>query len=297
MRLFEITADSTCDLSKEEAKNLEVGIARLEYTMSEGDNIEVKLDDFNDEADYKEFYDSLRRGVIAKTSILSVDAHERLFREKAQSGVKNLLHFSQAYKLSPTVDNARRAIENVKQDYPDINYLAIDCDTTTVGEGMIVKAGAQLRDSGKTVEEAYKIIDSIKRKTQHLLIVNDLKFLARGGRISKTSANLGSLFQVKPIIEFGKDGVLKVCRKEIGLNKAMRSITKEFGTFTLNKDFPFLSIAHSDNLPLAKELQQMFCHSYGYKPEIKQVGPIIGAHIGPGAVAYVFISNEDRPYD
>ncbi len=297
MKKFEITADSTCDLPKDELKELEVEVGRLEYTLSDGDNIEVKLDDFNSESEYHEFYEKLRNGIVAKTSILSVQAHVDLFTKMAERGVKTLLHLSQSYKLSPTVDNARAAIEIVKESFPDIDYKAIECDTTTVGEGMLVRVAVRLRDEGKTRDEVLNIIDRIKHRTQHLLIVNDLKFLARGGRISKTSANLGSLFQVKPVIEFGRDGVLKVCRKEIGLKKAMKSITKEIVKLGISKEFPYVCVAHSDNLALAKELQGMFKEEFGFEPEIRMVGTIIGAHVGPGAVAYVFISDSDRPYD
>ena len=297
MRKFEVTADSTCDLSKEELKSLEVEVGRLEYTLSHGDEIEVKLDDFNDERDYHEFYEKLRHGVVAKTSILSVQAHVDLFTKMAEKGVKTLLHLSQSYKLSPTVDNARAAIDIVKESFPDIDYKAIECDTTTVGEGMLVKIATRLRDEGWERDAVMDKINQIKHKTQHLLIVNDLKFLARGGRISKTSANLGSLFQVKPVIEFGRDGVLKVCRKEIGLKKAMKSITKELKTLGISKEFNEVCVAHTDNLPLAKELQAMFKEEFGFEPEIRMVGTIIGAHLGPGAVAYVFISDSDRPYE
>lgn len=296
MKQFEISADSTCDLYVNEFKELGVEIAHLEYTMSYGDDLQVETDNFTETKQYLDFYKKLREGVVAKTSILSVQAHVDLFTRLAQKGVKSLLHFSQGYGLSPTVDNARQAIEIVKESFPDIDYIAIECDTTTVGEGMLLRCGCEMRDKGMTKEEAVKVLDDIKHKIQHFVIVNDLKFLARGGRISKTSANFGSLFQVKPILEFGRDGKLKVCRKELGLKQAMKSIVNNYSSFTRNKEFPYIYIAHTDNEPLAKELQTMLNEKYGIKPEIRLIGPIIGAHVGPGAVAYAFISNEERPY-
>ena len=77
----------------------------------------------------------------------------------------------------------------------------------------------------------------------------------------------------------------------------MKSITKEIVKLGISKEFPYVCVAHSDNLALAKELQGMFKEEFGFEPEIRMVGTIIGAHVGPGAVAYVFISDSDRPYD
>lgn len=297
MNKFEISADSTCDLYASEYKQLNVFVAPLEYTMADGDNIVVEQDEYTKESQYIEFYEKLRKGFIAKTSILNVDSHIRLFTKMLDSGIRNILHISQGYGLSPTVDNANKAIEEVKKSYPNANIIAIESDTTTVGEGMVVRGACKLRDEGESLEEAVKQIEGFKHHIQHFVLVNDLKFLARGGRISKASASIGSMLQVKPILEFGRDGKLKVCRKEIGLKKAMNSIVSDYAKFTRNEKFPFIYIVHTDNLPLAQQLQDMLAERYDVRPEIRIMGPIIGAHVGPGAVAYAFVSNEDRPYD
>ena len=297
MNKFEISADSTCDLYASEYKQLNVFVAPLEYTLADGDNIVVEQDEYTKESQYIDFYERLRKGFIAKTSILNVDSHIRLFTKMLESGIRNILHISQGYGLSPTVDNANKAIEEVKKSYPDANIIAIESDTTTVGEGMVVRGACKLRDEGESLEEAVKQIESFKHHIQHFVLVNDLKFLARGGRISKASASIGSMLQVKPILEFGRDGKLKVCRKEIGLKKAMNSIVSDYAKFTRNEKFPFIYIVHTDNLPLAQQLQDMLAERYDVRPEIRIMGPIIGAHVGPGAVAYAFVSNEDRPYD
>ena len=296
MRNFEVSTDSTCDLYAHEYEEMEVAFSPLEYTMADGDNIEIEKDNYTDKSQYLNFYDRLRKGVIAKTSILSVQAHVDLFRSLAEKGVKNLLHISQGYGLSPTVDNANSAIAIVKEEFPDIDYVAVESNSTTGGEGLMVRVAVKMRDDGKTKEEALNKINEIKGHIQHFVLVNDLKFLARGGRISKASANIGSFLQVKPIIEFGRDGKLKVCRKEMGLKKALTSIVKDFEQFTMNEEFPYVALVHTDNEPLAIQLRDMLKERYNLDPEIRIMGPIIGAHVGPGAVAYCFISNEERPY-
>ena len=296
MRKFEISSDSTCDLYFDEIKQYEIDVAPLDYVITKGDEVIEQKDNFKTKEEYYEFYNKLKNGYLAKTSILNLQAHIDLFTSIAERGVKNLLHICQSYGLSPTLDNANKAIEIVKEKFPDIDYVAIESRTTTIGEGMLVKCAVKLRDEGKTKEEAVKTLEQVKHNIQHFVLVNDLKFLARGGRISSASANIGSLLQVKPIIQFDKEGKLKICKKEIGLKKAINSIVNEYTKFTVNKEFPYICIVHTDNQPLAEELQSMIKQKYGIEPEIRIMGPIIGAHVGPKAVAYCFISNEERPF-
>ncbi len=297
MKFFDVSTDSTCDLYKDEISSLNIFVAHLEYSLNYNDNLVLEVDDYSNYEQYVDFYNKLRKGVVAKTSILSVQAHVDLFTKMAESGVKNAIHISQGYGLSPTVDNANAAIKIVKERFKDINFVAIECNSTTVGEGIIVRACCQLRDEGVSLNDAIVTLNKIKHFTQHFVLVNDLKFLARGGRISSLSANLGSMFQVKPILQFGKDGKLKVCKKEIGVNKALKNIVNEFKNFSLNNQFSYIYIVHTDNLPLALKLREMFNSTYNIDIPIRIMGPIIGAHVGPDAVAVAFLSNEIRPND
>ena len=294
MRQFEISADSTCDLYKDEAKELGVYIGRLNFVIEQGKETEEFLDDFNSYEEYVEFYKRLRNGAIARTSILNLQAHIDLFTEMAEAGVKNALHFAQSKGLSPTIDNALEAIRIVKEKYPDINYLAVETNTTTVAEGMLVKLACKLRDEGMTNAEVKDIIENEKNHIQHFILVDDLMYLKRGGRIGAVSAAFGTLLNIKPIIEFTKQGKLEVVRKEKGTKKALKSVVDEFKNYTKSKYFDIV-IVHTDNEPLAETLQTMLEEVCGKKPEIRIMGPIIGAHVGPGAVAYTFISNEERP--
>lgn len=295
MRKFEISTDSNCDLYADEIAKYEIYVGHLNYVMSKGDDFSDNLDNFTEYSQYVDFYNKLRDGYVAKTSILSLQAHIDLFTEMAQKGIKNALHIAQSKGLSPTIDNANKAIEIVKESYPDINYIALQSNTTTVGEGMLVKVAIAMRDSGKTAEETRDYIDSIKNNVQHIIMVDDLGFLKRGGRISGASAVIGTMLSIKPIIEFTKEGKLEVTRKEMGAKKALLGTVNEFKSHTLNKDYPYAVIVHTDNEERAKTLQSMLYEKTGVMAEIRIMGPIIGAHVGPGAVALGYISNEERP--
>lgn len=295
MKNFDISTDSTCDLYANEYKELDIYVGKLSYTLEEKGDLQEYTDDFQKYDDYVEYFNKLRKGAIAKTTILNLQAHIDLFEGMAQKGIKNALHISQSNGLSPTIDNAKKAIEIVKEKYPDINYLALECKSTTIGEGMLVRLACKLRDEGKTNQEAYDIIEREKMHLQHFIIAGDLMYLKRGGRISGPKAVIGTILNVKPIIQFSKQGKLEITKKENGMNKALKTIVDEFGKFSRNKYFD-IQIVHTDNLPLAEKLAAMLQEKYGVKPQIRIMGPIIGAHVGPNAVAYAFLSNEERPY-
>ena len=296
MRDFEISTDSNCDLYANEIKELEIYVGHLNYTFSKGNELTEHLDNFTEYNEYVDFYNKIRSGYVAKTSILSLQAHIDLFTEMAKKGIKKVLHIAQSDGLSPTIDNANKAIEMVKEEYPDIDYVAIESKTTTIGEGLLVKIACDMRDNGKDRQEVIDFIQNNKCKIQHIVMVDDLTCLKRGGRISGPKAMIATMLNIKPIIEFGMNGKLDVYRKEMGVKKALKSMVEEFKSHTLNKQYPLCYIVHCDNSQRAEELQQMVFAETGIKPELRIMGPIIGAHVGPGGIALGFLSNEDRPF-
>lgn len=295
MKTFEISTDSNCDLYADEIDKLKIYVGKLTFTLEKDGELTEHIDDFKVKDEYIDFYNKLRNGYVAKTAMLNLQAHVDLFTKMAENGVKCALHIAQSQGLSPTIDAANQAINIVKEKYPDIDFRAIESRTTTIGEGMLVKLACNLRDEGKSRDEVLKIIENEKMHIQHFVLVDDLGYLKRGGRISGSSALLGTLLNIKPIIEFTKEGKLEVVRKEKGLKKALKSIANEFNKFTKSKYFDIV-IVHTDNEHLANELADMLEVICGFRPEVKIMGPIIGAHVGPNAVAYGFLSNEERPY-
>lgn len=297
MNKFEISTDSTSDFYSEEIKSLGLYVGKLSFTINENNEISEYSDDFKNYEEYTEYYNRLRNGGIAKTSILNLQAHIDLFTEMAKNGVKNAIHITQAMGLSPTLVNAQKAIDEVKKEFPDINFVAIESNTTTVAEGNLVKIALQLRDKGLSMKDTIEELEKLKNQLQHFIVVDDLMYLKRGGRIGGASATIGTLLKIKPIIEFTKEGKLEIVRKESGIKKAFKSIIDEIKTnFTFHKEYGNAIIVHTDNTVGAQLLAEMFEETFGYKPEIRIMGPIIGAHVGPNAVAITFLSNEQRMY-
>lgn len=297
MQKFAISTDSTSDFTAEEIEKLGLYVGHLYFTLSENNKLVERKDNFQEIDEYTDFYNQLRKGAIAKTSILNLQAHIDLFTKMAKNGVKNAIHITQAMGLSPTLNNAIAAITEVKKEFPDINYVAIESSTTTVAEGNLVKIAIALRDQGKSLKETISTLEKLKGKMQHFIVVSDLMYLKRGGRIGSTSAVLGTLLQIRPIIEFTKDGKLEIVKKEKGFKKALRGIIDNVKTnYTFHEDFAYPIIAHTDAQEDAELFAKMFEDEFNIKPEIRMIGPIIGAHLGPNAVALTFLSNEQRKY-
>ncbi len=295
MRNFEISTDSTCDLYANEIKDMQLYFLPLNYTVEVDGKLNEYVDNYTDYSQYVEYYNLLRKGYVAKTSMNNVNAHIEHFTKIAESGVKNLIHFTISYKLSPTVDVANQAVEIVKQTYPDFNCVCVECHTTTIGQGMLVRMACNYRDAGKTLQQVAEMAEQTKHKIQHFVVVDDLMHLRRGGRVGSASAIIGSALQIKPILIFTKEGKLESYKKEMGFKKAIKSIIEEFKKYTLNSEYDVINVVHTDNQEAAELLAKGLQEKYGVKTRIQIMGPVIGAHVGPGSVAYAFVSNEERP--
>ena len=268
----------------------------LTFTLTDkaGNASEFK-DEFQTDKEYVDYYNKVRSGLLSRTSMNSPAVHEEHFLKMAKDGVKKAIHFTISYGLCRTVDVARDTVKKIQESYPDFDCLCVECSTTTVGQGLLVNIATDMRDKGKELKETFDYIESIKRKIQHFIVVDDLKSLVRGGRISATAGVVGGMLQVKPIIVFNKEGKLQKYKQSTGLKHTISVIVKEFEHYTLNKDYPIIYVGHTDNMPMATLLKDKLQATYNVNPEIRMIGPVIGSHLGPNAVAYAFLSNEERP--
>lgn len=297
MRKFEVSCDSNCDFYADEIKALDIYVGELSYVLiNKSGEITDCLDSFKEEKEYVEYYDKLRSGIVSKTSILSEEAHYNLFKGMAKKGVKEAVHVCQSYGLSPTLDRAKDAYARVKEEYKDFSIYFVESSSTTVGEQMLVRKAIEMRDEGKTAQETQEKLESLKMNLQHYILVGDLMYLKRGGRISGPKAMIGSLLKVKPVIEFTKEGKLDIIRKEMGEKKAITSIVNEGVAMGKHADSFQIFVGHTGNVDSAERLALKLEEAFGVKPEIRWIGPIIGAHLGPDAVAYAFISEKERVY-
>ena len=296
MKLFDISTDSTCDLYAQEIKDNDIFFLPLTYSLQDSNGqITEYIDNYQSIDEYASYYNKLREGLMPRTSMNNPLVHEEHFIAMAKAGVKDAIHFTISYGLCRTVDVAREAVAKVQETYPDFNCLCVECNTTTVGQGLLVKIAIDMRNRGKTLQETFDYVESVKSKIQHFIIVDSLAHLMRGGRISATAAIVGGMLKVKPVLIFNKEGKLQKYKQSTGMKHTILASVKEFENYTLNKDYPTVYVCHTDNLPMAEFMQAQLKASYKVNTEVRFIGPVIGSHLGPNAVAFAFLSNEERP--
>lgn len=293
MRLFEVSSDSTCDLYEDYHKKRDIWFAPLTFSMEKNGEITEYLDNFSEYSQYVEFYQKVRDKYMPRTAMLNYEAHVAHFTAMAKAGVKDVLHFSISSGLARTTSVAKEAAEAVKKEYPDFNMVSVDPLGATILQGMLVSLACDMRDEGKTMQETYEYLTEARYRILCTIIPTDLFYLQRGGRVSATSAVLGSMLKVKPILTFDSEGKLKTVDKVMGMKKAY-SYTLEKLAVAPPDEKKKIVVVHTDNEEAANEMARRVEETTGIKPEIVIMGPSIGAHVGPGAVACGWLSVKKR---
>ena len=293
MALFAVSSDSTCDLKKEYREARDIWFAPLTFTMEKDGVIEEGLDDFSTEEEYVRFYEKVSNGWFPRTAKLNYEAHVAHFTKMAKAGVKEVIHFMISSGLANTIEVTRRAAEDVQKSYPDFQVYPLDPLTATAGQGMLTMLAADCRDKGWTAQETYAYLLEARLHVQHCIIPTDLFYLKKGGRISTMSAAFGTVLNVKPLIVFDEAGKLKVAEKNKGLKKSFLRVAEHIKRSPMD-EMKMSVVVHTNNPQAAEELANLMEKHTGVRPWITIMGPVIGAHVGPGSVSCGWVSVKTR---
>lgn len=286
--MLTLFVDSDSDFDLESAKVINAKIISMPYRIGE---TEYWPYESWDKFDADPYYNSLRSGVIPKTSGLSPAKYISYFEPEFEKGNDILyIHFTKA--MSMTFDSMHLALESLKEKYPDRKFYEIDTNAITVLSFVIARELAQMINSGKSVEE---VIEYAKKETNHYAMyffADDLKFFAASGRVSGITAKMGSFLNVKPIIYIGEDGKMTSIGKVMGKLKAIQTLLSKMEQFGDDvKNHPIV-IGHTGWEKGALQLKEAIQKKYGADTnvEIVMVNPTAGAHAGPDGVGVVFHS-------
>ena len=282
---YQIITDSCCDLTESQLQQLQVTCANL-TVLYKGENHQ----NFSDPAAVKAFYDELREGVTATTAAANPDDWASLMLPVLQEG-RDVLAIVFSSGLSTTYQSAVIAAKDLQEDYPDRTICVVDSQCAALGQGLLVYHACRKRDQGMTLSEVSAWLEEHKHNVCHWVTVDDLSHLKRGGRISATTALVGTMLNVKPIIHVDNDGHLINCAKVRGRKAAMEYLVKRFGETAT--DFDTVFIGHGDCPEDAAALEAMLRSRYDIR-EITTgyVGPVIGAHTGPGVLVVFFMGTQ-----
>ena len=288
MANFDIFTDSSCDLNNDMIEKYDLKVMQLEVNIDDAPPV------LNNQIDIKTFYDQLRNGANAKTSAVTLGQFEENMRNSLDTG-KDILYIGFSSGLSVTYSNGAMVIEELKQEYPDRKLCHIDTLCASVGQGLLVYYAALLREKGVSIDEVQKKIEDMKDYIHHQVTVDDLFFLKRGGRINASTAVVGTVLKFKPIIIVDIEGHLISVDKVRGRKASIKELFDRMKANANLDELGYVFISHSDCLDDVKSLEAMIKEEYkSVEVVIGNIGPVIGAHTGPGAIALCYLGKTTK---
>ncbi|NLT15515.1 MAG: DegV family protein [Clostridiales bacterium] len=288
MKDFVITADSNCDLPEQYIKENHIGIIPHYYVLEDityGDEVNLSP---------KEFYDIMRAGQMPTTIASNPEVIRTTFQKYIDRGL-DILHISFSSALSGGYSNVVTGAQEICEENPGSKIVVFDTLNVSLGEGMFIMKAVRMREEGRSIDEVVKWLEEHKQEFCVRFTVNDLFHLHRGGRISKTTAIVGSMLNIKPVLYVNPEGQLVALKSIRGRKNALSALCDEMmdsiGKYR-DTDDP-VCILHGDADEDAKYLENRIRELLPEKKLIiNYVSPSIGAHSGPGAIGLIFMGEE-----
>ena len=284
-----ILTDSSADLTAELVAELGVEVIPLSFTME--DKTYFNYPD-NRDIDPADFYARLRGGAMATTAAVNVADYTEAMEPILKEG-KDVLVLAFSSGLSATCHSAQIAAGELMEQYPDRKVYVVDTLCASLGQGLLVWYAANLKKQGKTMEEVRDWTEEHKLNLCHWFTVDDLHFLKRGGRISSATAVLGTMLSIKPVMHVDNEGHLIKVGTARGRNASLKALVDHMEQTVLDLKGQSIFISHGDCLADAQKVADDIRARFGVEDiVINYVGPVIGAHSGPGTVALFFMGSE-----
>lgn len=281
--------DSNCELWHTRAEELGLDYISMPYTYDE----KVYSYDLGKNTDFKAFYSAVRRGVVPKTMALNPEDYKQILTPYFEKG-EDVLYVSFSHKMSATFTYLDKALEELKETYPQRKCTVFDTKAISLGAGMQVEAAAELKKQGKSDDEILDFLKDFTNRVSVYFVVDDLMHLKRGGRLSAAAAVAGTVIGLKPVLTFDKEGGLGVFEKVMGRKKAMCKLAEKVIEGLTHPEYT-VYVAHADCEEEGEKLAQMIREK---RPDatvkVQSIGPVIGSHCGPDTLAVFFIG-DSRP--
>ncbi|MEE1003688.1 MAG: DegV family protein [Acutalibacteraceae bacterium] len=287
MNNYVIYTDSACDIAPEILEEWGVRVIPLTFMFQDEDKQYSNYD-----LSAKDFYGRMREGKVAKTSAINIATFKEEFGKILADGC-DLLYIAFSSGLSTTYNSAHLAVEELKEEYPDRKIITVDTLSASAGMGLLVYLTVQKKNEGASIEQAAQFAYNNRLNLCHWFTVDDLVYLKRGGRVSPTVAFVGGLLGIKPIMHMDNDGKLINMFKARGRKAAIQAIADKYGELSITPNKGTVFISHGDCIDDAKALADIVKKTYGVEVKIfADIGPVIGAHSGPGTLALFFLGKE-----
>jgi DegV family protein with EDD domain len=281
---YKIVTDSCANLPDEIYDNLDIQVIGMEFIINGEPCLSyVKGRDNN----LKKYYKLLREDTIITTTCINKETYTNFFEKILETDDVLYLGFSSGLSLS--YGNCLAAAEELQAKYPNRKIYTVDTLAASMGLGMIVHRAAELKNQGENIEEVRDWVEANKLKICHWFTVEDLKYLYRGGRVSKIGFILGKITQIKPVLFTDNAGHLMPVQKVIGRRKSLEVMAEKIASTIVNPSEQTIFISHGDCIEDAQKLADLVAKKIKVKGFlINQIDPVIGCHSGPGTLAIFF---------
>ena len=283
---YQIITDMTADLPEKYCIENNVAVFDYPFSIDENEYTEAS------QLPITEFYTLMRQGKMTRTAHITRGVLENTFRSYLDKGT-DVIFFVFSSALSGTCASAMSVAEELRAEYPDRKLYIFDTLSACLGEGLFVMKAVEKANEGLSIDELYKWAEDFRQNVIQVFTVDDLMFLHRGGRVSKTAAVAGSLLGIKPLLHVSPDGKLIPLKKIRGRKQALKGLVDMMEERMGDVKNPYFTIAHGDCLEDAQFVVSEIKKRFGInKAVINFVGPIVGSHSGPGTVALFFIGEK-----
>ena len=284
-----IMTDSSCDLPAALAEKMELTVLPL-YVDVDGKKYTNYLDER--EISFSEIYAKLRTKCPAKTSAVNMSDFMGPMEELLQSGI-DILYIGFSSGLSGTYSAGAMAAQELSGRFPDRKIYTVDSLCASMGQGLLVYHAWQEKQKGKSIDEVRDFVEENKLHLCHWFTIDDLMFLKRGGRVSGATAIVGSMLSIKPVMHVDNEGHLIKVSTARGRKASIKALADEAGKRGIDLQNQTIFISHGDCIEEANYLADIMRSRFNVKDVvISYVGPVIGAHSGPGTIALFFLGTE-----
>ena len=285
---YQIITDSCCDFTKQQYQDLNISYVPL-CLLYKG----ASYDSFTEEQELKAFYDGIRAGEMPTTSAVNPEGWASIMKPILEEG-KDILCLAFSSGLSTTYQSAVIAADELREIYPERTIHVVDTLCAALGQGLLVWHACQKRDAGMNLEELTAWVEENKLHLCHWVTVDDLNHLKRGGRVSATTAFVGGMLNIKPIIRMDDDGKLDTVAKMRGRKAAMEYLSSKCAEDGADYDNETVFIAHGDCSEDAAALEKLVRAKCPFVKNVVTgyVGGVIGAHTGPGVLVLFFLGKQ-----
>ena len=289
MRDYVIMTDSCCDLTDQMARELELEVLPLTMHM---DGQDYPNDLAGTAISNQEFYKRIRAGKIATTSAVNVGQFQDAMRRVLESG-RDIVCVCFSSALSTTYQSAVIAAEDLRAEFPEAEIHVVDSLSASLGQGLLLYLAVEQKRKGLTAAELAKWVEDNRLTVCHWFTVDDLNFLKRGGRVSATTALLGTMLSIKPIMHTSDEGKLVPVSKARGRKAAIAALLDKIEALGIHPEKQTMFICHADCEEDAKAVAQTIQDRFGTPTvHINYIGPVIGSHTGPNTMGIFFVGTQ-----